>query len=33
MEKFGGDTLDEMRANHEAYLGTIGPRQAAGHGG
>jgi len=26
MEKFGGDTLAESRANVEHYLGTIGPR-------
>ncbi|MGE5595507.1 MAG: chorismate synthase [Hyphomicrobiales bacterium] len=26
LEKFGGDTLAEVRANHDAYLGTIGPR-------
>jgi chorismate synthase len=33
MEKFGGDTVDEMRANHDAYLATIGPRRASSHGG
>ena len=33
MEKFGGDTLAEMRANHDAFLATIGPRQALPHGG
>jgi chorismate synthase len=32
MEKFGGDTVDEMRANHDGYLDTIGPRQMR-HGG
>lgn len=26
MEKFGGDTLSESRANYEHYLTTIGPR-------
>jgi chorismate synthase len=26
LEKFGGDTLDEMRANLQHYLTTIGPR-------
>jgi chorismate synthase len=26
LEKFGGDTLNEVRANHDAYLETIGPR-------
>ncbi|HML98616.1 MAG TPA: chorismate synthase [Tepidiformaceae bacterium] len=26
LEKFGGDTLAESRANHEHYLTTIGPR-------
>jgi chorismate synthase len=33
LEKFGGDTLDETRANHAAFLRTIGPRQSPGHGG
>jgi chorismate synthase len=33
LEKFGGDTLAEIRANYEAYLATIGPRRAPGHGG
>jgi hypothetical protein len=27
MEKFGGDTVDEMRSNVGAYLATIGPRR------
>lgn len=27
MEKFGGDTVDEMRTNLESFLGTIGPRR------
>jgi chorismate synthase len=26
IEKFGGDTVDEVRANYEHYLGTLGPR-------
>ncbi|MEO8538851.1 MAG: chorismate synthase [bacterium] len=26
LEKFGGDTVDETRANYEHYLTTIGPR-------
>lgn len=26
LEKFGGDTVSETRANHEHYLTTIGPR-------
>jgi chorismate synthase len=26
LEKFGGDTLSETRANYEHYLTTIGPR-------
>jgi len=26
LEKFGGDTLDEVRANVEHYLGTLAPR-------
>jgi chorismate synthase len=26
LEKFGGDTLAEVRVNHDAYLRTIGPR-------
>ncbi len=26
LEKFGGDTVDETRANFERYLATIGPR-------
>ncbi len=26
LEKFGGDTLAEIRANHDHYLTTIGPR-------
>jgi chorismate synthase len=26
LEKFGGDTIDEVRRNYEAYLATIGPR-------
>lgn len=26
LEKFGGDTLDEIRANHDAFLASIGPR-------
>ncbi len=26
LEKFGGDTLDEVRANFEHYLGTLAPR-------
>lgn len=26
LEKFGGDSLPEMRRNYEAYLDTIGPR-------
>ena len=26
LEKFGGDSLPEVRANVEAYLGTLGPR-------
>ncbi|MBK6320043.1 MAG: chorismate synthase [Dehalococcoidia bacterium] len=29
MEKFGGDTLPESRANYEHYLSTIGPRARA----
>lgn len=26
LEKFGGDSLEETRANYEHYLGTLGPR-------
>ena len=26
-EKFGGDSLDEMRRNHQAYQKTVGPRE------
>ena len=26
LEKFGGDTLAETRANYERYMTTIGPR-------
>ena len=26
-EKFGGDSMDELRRNYEAYLRTLGPRQ------
>jgi len=26
LDKFGGDTLDEIRANHARYLTTVGPR-------
>lgn len=29
LEKFGGDTLPETRANHSAYLETVGPRARA----
>ena len=28
-EKFGGDSLDEMRRNCQAYLKTVGPREVA----
>jgi chorismate synthase len=27
LEKFGGDSLDEMKRNHTAYIQTIGPRR------
>jgi chorismate synthase len=33
LEKFGGDTLAEVRANHESFLRTIGPRAQRSHGG
>jgi chorismate synthase len=26
MEKFGGDSVEETRRNHRAYLETVGPR-------
>jgi chorismate synthase len=26
LEKFGGDTLDEIRSNHDRYITTLGPR-------
>ncbi|WBL36320.1 hypothetical protein O0235_01700 [Tepidiforma flava] len=26
LEKFGGDTLDEVRRNYAAFMDTIGPR-------
>ena len=29
LEKFGGDTLEETRANHDHFLTTIGPRARA----
>jgi chorismate synthase len=32
-EKFGGDTLAEMRANRDAYLRTLGPRRLESHDG
>jgi chorismate synthase len=27
-EKFGGDSIAEMRRNYDAYLKTVGPREA-----
>ena len=30
LEKFGGDSLSEMRANHDAFLASIGPRVPQG---
>jgi chorismate synthase len=30
-EKFGGDALDEMRRNYDAYLATLGPRAGRGN--
>ena len=30
LEKFGGDSLAEMRAGVEAYLSTLGPRARSG---
>jgi chorismate synthase len=27
LEKFGGDHVDELRRNYEAYLATVGPRE------
>ena len=30
LEKFGGDSLAEMRAGVEAYLRTLGPRARSG---
>ena len=29
LEKFGGDHLDELTRNCEAYLATVGPREPA----
>lgn len=28
LEKFGGDHIDEFKRNYEAYLATVGPREA-----
>jgi chorismate synthase len=27
MEKFGGDSIEETRANYRNYMGTVGPRE------
>ena len=32
-EKFGGDSVDEMRRNHQAYLKTVGPREVVRRSG
>jgi chorismate synthase len=30
LEKFGGDSLAELRRNRDGYLATLGPRRDAG---
>ena len=32
LEKFGGDSLGEMRRNHQAYVASLGSRWSAGRG-
>jgi chorismate synthase len=33
LEKFGGDSLGEMRRNHQAYVSSLGSRWSAARGG
>jgi chorismate synthase len=33
LEKFGGDSLGEMRRNYDAYVASLGARWTAGRGG
>ena len=32
LEKFGGDHMDEIRRNHDAFRESVGPRRAGGAG-
>jgi chorismate synthase len=32
LEKFGGDSLDEMRRNYDGYVAALGSRWATPHG-